>query len=102
MSILVVAIMAQLVLSGGLYSIGGRPWLQALALLSPTRWGFAAGAVTVDLRTFHILLPADGLWTYTVGAWWFAMGALATLGLTYIVTTRIILRLQEQRPRRKG
>ncbi|GAA2529311.1 ABC transporter ATP-binding protein [Winogradskya humida] len=102
MSILVVAIMAQLVLSGGLYSIGGRPWLQALALFSPTRWGFASGAVTVDLRTFHILLPTDGLWTYTVGAWWFAMGALATLGLAYIVTTRIILRLQEQRPKRKG
>ncbi|MFG1604414.1 ATP-binding cassette domain-containing protein [Actinoplanes sp. NPDC049265] len=101
MSILVVAIMAQLVLSGGLYSIGGRPWLQALAVFSPTRWGFAAGAVTVDLRAFRILRPADALWSHTVGAWWFAMVTLAGLGLVYVAGTRIMLRVQEQRPGRR-
>ncbi|MFI5937524.1 FHA domain-containing protein [Actinoplanes sp. NPDC051494] len=100
MSILVVAIMAQLVLSGGLYSIGGRPWLQALAVLSPTRWGFASAAVTIDLRALRILLPADGLWQHSLPAWWFAMGALTALGLAFVLATRLVLRLQEQRPRR--
>jgi ABC-type multidrug transport system ATPase subunit/pSer/pThr/pTyr-binding forkhead associated (FHA) protein len=101
MSILVVAIMAQLVLSGGLYSIGGRPWLQALAVFSPTRWGFASGAVTVDLRAFRILLPADALWVHTLAAWWFAMAVLAGLGVAYVGATRVMLRLQEQRPGRR-
>lgn len=100
MSILVVAVMAQLVLSGGLYSIGGRPWLQAVAVVSPTRWGFAAGASTVDLRAFRLLLPADAMWNHQVAAWWHAMGLLAGLGLAFVIATYAALRAGEQRPKK--
>jgi hypothetical protein len=102
MSILVVSVMAQLVLSGGLYSIGDRSWLQALAVFSPTRWGFAAAASSADLRAFHILLPADALWDHVGSAWWFAMGVLAGLGVAFAIAVRVVLRLQEQRPPRRG
>lgn len=99
MTMLVVTVMAQLVLSGGLFSIGGRPWLQALAVVSPTRWGFAAAAATVDLGAFGIMSPPDALWRHTAATWWGTMGALAVLGAAFALLTRTVLRRQEPRPR---
>ena len=101
MPILVVSVMAQLVLSGGLFSIGDRPWLQAVAVLSPTRWGFAAAGSSVDLRSFRLLLPADALWVHTPGAWALAMAVLAGLGLLFGVAALVALRRREQRPSRR-
>ena len=100
MSILVVSVMGQLVLSGGLYSLGNRPWLQAIAVLSPTRWGFAASASTVDLRAFKILLPADAMWRHTTHSWWQAITGLAVLSLVFALGAFLAMRVREQRPRR--
>jgi len=41
--LLVVAVMGQLVLSGGLFELNGQAVLEQVSWLSPTRWGFAAG-----------------------------------------------------------
>jgi ABC-type cobalamin/Fe3+-siderophores transport system ATPase subunit len=101
MPILVVSVMAQLVLSGGLFSIGDRPWLQAIAVLSPTRWGFASAAATVDLRSFRLLLPADALWRHEVATWGLSMGVLGGLGVLFAVGALVALRRREQRPRRR-
>src|SRR5579875_2345661 len=62
MPLLVVSIMAQLVLSGGLVPVTGRLVLDQLSWAMPSRWGYAAAASTIDLR--HLvpgsLIPRTG------------------------------------------
>ena len=49
MPLLVVAIMSQLVFSGGMVPVTDRAVLDQMSWLTPARWGFAASASTVDL-----------------------------------------------------
>jgi ABC-type multidrug transport system ATPase subunit len=73
--VLVVLVMGMLVLSGGLFEIGGEPVLNQVSWLSPTRWGFAAGGATVDILS---MVPLDdSLWTHSAGSWWRAIQLLA-------------------------
>jgi hypothetical protein len=66
--VLVVVVMTQLVLSGGLFELGEEKILNPISWIAQTRWGFAAGASTVDLQS---MLPVkDALWEPTSGAWW--------------------------------
>ena len=51
MPLLVVAIMSQLVFSGGMIPVTGRLVLDQMSWFTPARWGFAASASTVDLIT---------------------------------------------------
>jgi ABC-type multidrug transport system ATPase subunit len=74
--VLVVVVMAMLVLSGGLFELAGEAVLDQLSWLSPTRWGFAAGAATVDLLRMVPTIQ-DPLWTHTAGSWWRAVLLLA-------------------------
>jgi hypothetical protein len=69
MPILVISVMAQLVLCGGIVPVTGRAWLSQVSWLVPARWGFAAGASTVDLRTLAPTVPPDRLWTHS-WPWW--------------------------------
>ncbi len=66
MPLLVVSIMAQLVLCGGLFPVTGRIGLEQLAWLAPARWGFAATASIADLDGFRIR-DTDPLWHHTLG-----------------------------------
>jgi ABC-type multidrug transport system ATPase subunit/pSer/pThr/pTyr-binding forkhead associated (FHA) protein len=91
--VLVVAVMAQLVLSGGLFELNGQMVLEQVSWLSPTRWGFAAGAGTVDLQ--HIVLMQDGLWAHTSSSWWRAVGLLCTQALLLTMAARLALRRHE-------
>src|SRR5690606_37749552 len=49
MPALVGMIMIQLVLSGSLFQIAGRPVLEQVAWLAPARWGYAAAASVMGL-----------------------------------------------------
>jgi ABC-type multidrug transport system permease subunit len=49
MPALVGVIMVQLVLSGSLFAIAGRPVLEQVAWLSPSRWAYAASASAMGL-----------------------------------------------------
>ncbi|OAA28826.1 ABC-type multidrug transport system, ATPase component [Frankia sp. EI5c] len=76
MPVLVLITMAQLVLSGGLVSVGGRVGMEQLSWLAPARWGFAALASTDDLNEVSKLGnevlrtdPADGLWEHSAAVW---------------------------------
>jgi hypothetical protein len=100
MPVLVIAVMAQMVLSGGLFSIADRVWLQALAVISPTRWGYAAAASSVDLRGIAPTAPADALWRHETGTWLLCMVMLVVLGVAFAVLALIALRAREQRPPR--
>ena len=75
--ILVVSVMAQLVLSGGLFEISGQTALEIAAWIDPSRWGFAAAASTTDLLNFPF---KDDLWVHTAGSWMRSIAVLAAAG----------------------
>ncbi|GGM62560.1 ATP-binding cassette domain-containing protein [Dactylosporangium sucinum] len=90
--VLVVVVMAQLVLSGGLFELDGQTVLEQISWLFPTRWGLAAGASTVDLQS---MIPfKDSLWAHTTGAWWRSVLILlvqigALIGLARLALRRL-------------
>ncbi|WP_433613070.1 FHA domain-containing protein [Prescottella agglutinans] len=92
--LLVVTIMAQLVMCGGLITITGRAVLEQVAWLFPSRWGFAAAASTVDLVTNATGTEPDTLWQHT-GSWWLlsiAMLVLISCVLAAVTYSRLRLR----------
>ena len=91
MPLLVLVIMAQLLLSGGLFPLRHRLVLEQLSWLSPARWGFAGGASVIDLERQPGLV-ADPLWNHTKAAFLGDLYALAALSLAYLVVTAVLLR----------
>lgn len=96
MPLLVVAIMSQLVFSGGMIPVTGRIVLDQLSWVTPARWGFAASASTVDLIKLvpGPLTPKDAFWEHTAKAWWFNMGMLGVISVGYLSFVRWKLRLK--------
>jgi ABC-type multidrug transport system ATPase subunit len=96
MPLLVVAVMSQLVFSGGMIPVTDRLVLDQLSWITPARWGFAASASTVDL--IHLvpgpLTPKDSHWEHTGSAWWFDMGMLGALCIGYLGFVRWKIRLK--------
>ncbi|MFI5509457.1 FHA domain-containing protein [Mycobacterium sp. NPDC051804] len=95
MPLLVVAIMSQLVFSGGMIPVTDRIVLDQLAWLTPARWGFAASASTIDLTRLvpSPLSPNDSHWHHTSGAWWFDMLMLVVICVGYTGFVRWKIRL---------
>jgi ABC-type multidrug transport system ATPase subunit len=96
MPLLVVSLMLQLVLGGGLVPVTGRVFLDQMSWVVPSRWGYAASASTVDLWKLvpGTLSPKDSHWKHTPGAWLLDMGMLAALSVIYSVIVRWRLRLK--------
>jgi ABC transport system ATP-binding/permease protein len=97
MPLLVVAVMSQLVFSGGMIPVTGRTGLDQMSWVTPARWGFAASASTVDLLTLEAQVPAvakDSHWHHTPAAWWFDMGMLVLLSTLYLCFVRWKIRLR--------
>ncbi len=87
--ILVVSVMTQLVLSGGLFAIAGQGVLDIISWIDPSRWGFAAAAATTDLIGFPF---PDPLWTHVPFNWWRAVVILVLQIAVLAVATRFALR----------
>ncbi len=85
MPMLVVSIMSQLVLSGGMIPVTGRIGLDQVSWITPARWGYAAGASTIDFNTLVNVpqIPKDDLWKHTRGIWLLDMGMLTLLSMVY-------------------
>jgi ABC-type multidrug transport system ATPase subunit len=96
MPLLVVAVMSQLVFSGGLIPVTNRLGLDQMSWLTPARWGFATSASTVDLNELTKVpqVPKDSHWKHTVGAWSFDMGMLVFLSIFYLSFVRWKIRLK--------
>jgi ABC-type multidrug transport system ATPase subunit/pSer/pThr/pTyr-binding forkhead associated (FHA) protein len=91
---LVVAIMVSIVFSGGMIPVTGRLGLDQLSWLLPARWGYAASASTVDLRTIAPFAPADeSLWSHTAGWWMLDMFMLTVLAIALTALVAYRLRL---------
>ncbi len=87
--ILVLSVMAQLVLSGGLFAIEGQRVLEIISVIDPARWGFAAGAATTNLLRFPF---PDPLWAHTASNWWRAGIILVVQIALLLAATRLALR----------
>ncbi|WP_102418673.1 ATP-binding cassette domain-containing protein [Mycobacterium sp. 4858] len=96
MPLLVVSLMGQMVLSGGMVPVTNRIFLDQLSWVVPSRWGYAAQASTVDLWTVAPgpQNPRDSHFQHTPSAWLFDMGMLAALSIAYAGLVRWRIRLK--------
>jgi hypothetical protein len=87
---------------GGLISITGRKVLEQLAWFFPSRWGFAAAASTVDLRTNVPGTEPDTLWQHTPSWWLLSISMLVLIALVLAAFTYSRLRLRRSRRRTRA
>ncbi|MFY9764098.1 MAG: ATP-binding cassette domain-containing protein, partial [Mycobacterium sp.] len=97
MPLLVVSIMSQLVLAGGMIPVTGRAGLNQLSWLTPGRWGYAAGASSIDFPDLVKVkqIPSnDPVWQHSKHIYFFDMFMLAALSLLYAGYVRWNIRLK--------
>jgi ABC transport system ATP-binding/permease protein len=87
--VLVVVVMTQLVLSGGLFELDGQRVLEQVSWVAQTRWGFAAAGSTVDLT--NMAPVADKLWDHTAFAWWRSVAVILVQGVLLAAAARLAL-----------
>jgi hypothetical protein len=91
MPLLVVSVMMQLVMCGGLIPISGRPLLAQLSWIVPSRWGYAMGASTANVRALVPSAAQDALWAHDATTWIRSVLVLAALaGLWSLLVLRRI------------
>ena len=84
MPVLVVTIMGQLVLAGGVIPVAGRKVFEQLSWFMPARWGYALAASTLDMNKI-VPYREDALWAHTVGQWLWDLALLMILGATCLL-----------------
>jgi ABC-type multidrug transport system ATPase subunit/pSer/pThr/pTyr-binding forkhead associated (FHA) protein len=99
MPLLVLMVMAQLVFSGGLFALHGRPVLEQLAWLAPSRWAFAMTAATSQLTKLSRDDP-DPLWEHSANVWSAEVMILA--GMAIVLVAVIAYRLVRLDPQRRS
>jgi ABC transport system ATP-binding/permease protein len=94
MPLLVVGVMFQVILTGGIFAVAGKAGLEQIAWLSPSRWGFAAVASTVDLNVIQQPVikaagaaPIDPVWRHLPGVWLKDVGLMLVLGVVFSAIT---------------
>ncbi len=111
MPFLVMVVMAELVLSAGMFPLHGRALLEQLSWLSPSRWAFAMGASTVYLNGLKKESDRDPLWgvldndpgLHRTTTWEIAAGVSAAQALVLVILLAIALRrMDPQRKPAKG
>ncbi|MBO0856323.1 MAG: ATP-binding cassette domain-containing protein, partial [Nocardia sp.] len=95
MPLLVVVIMCQLVMAGGMIPVTDRVVLEQVSYLFPARWGFASGAATIDLRNLFAAAQHDPIWPQKSGIWLLDIGMLVLLTVILSVLTWWRLRLRK-------
>jgi ABC transport system ATP-binding/permease protein len=90
MPLLVLLVMLQVVLCGGLMSLPGQVGLEQLSWLVPARWAYAMGASTVGLNRVPGAMH-DSLWEHTPRAWTLDMLSLGAIGLTLVIVTAMLV-----------
>jgi ABC transport system ATP-binding/permease protein len=88
MPLVFLLVMVQVVTTGGIFAIHGTAGLEQIAWFTPSRWGFAASASTIDLNTIGPSgSSTDPLWAHTAHAWLVDIGAMIVLLFFYSALT---------------
>jgi ABC transport system ATP-binding/permease protein len=101
--LLVVSVMFQVILSGGVFMLNGKAGLDQLSWLSPSRWEYAATAATASLNKIMPAMqgaPPDPLWTHDASTWLTDIGITLLLGLIFTLFTWRRLARMGPAPRR--
>ncbi len=86
MPLLMVVVVVEVILTGGVFAIAGKAGLEQVAWLSPSRWGYALTASTSDLNKIFPPVPGtavDSLWAHTGHQWLMNLIALSALGVVF-------------------
>jgi ABC-type multidrug transport system ATPase subunit len=97
MPLLVVSIMSQLVFSSGMIPVYQRIGLEQMAWLTPARWGYAAGASSIDFPSLVKVkqIPTnDPIWQHSKHIFVFDMLMLAVISIGYTGFVRWHIRLK--------
>lgn len=94
MPLLVLLVMGQLVLCGGLFSVHGRAGLEQLSWFVPARWAFAMAAATINLNSPG---SSDPLWDHTASVWLQDGLMLAVLTISLLGVTGLLLKRLDPR-----
>jgi ABC transport system ATP-binding/permease protein len=98
MPLLVMAVMLQLVLSGGLFEVHGRLGLDQLSWALPARWAYAMAASTISLGAGQP--PTDDpLWRHNPTTW--LADGLVLAGLTLILVLLVGAGMRRYEPHRR-
>ncbi|MFI1968673.1 ABC transporter ATP-binding protein [Streptomyces cinnamoneus] len=100
MPLLVFIAIVQVVFCGAMIDLAGKPGMEQLAWLVPSRWGLAAMGGTIDVAR---IAPqnTDPLFHHTVGTWLLNMGMLAVLSVVFGLLVARLLRRHEPAVMRK-
>jgi ABC-type multidrug transport system ATPase subunit len=99
MPLLVLVVMAQLVLCGGMFAVKDRIPLEQLAWLSPSRWAYAMAGSSLGVNYIR-LTDTDPLWDHDSGRWLTALGMCVALGVVMVIL--LAVRLRRLDPHRKA
>lgn len=91
MPLLIIVLMAQLVLNGGLLPLYERPFFYEFSSVALAKWGFAMGASGADLMNLTPSMSQDPLWEHNVGIWILSAAVLVSLTAVLATATRIRL-----------
>src|SRR5579859_931413 len=101
MPLVFLLVMVQVVTTGGIIAIQKIAGLAEIAWLTPSRWGFAASASTVDLNAIGGPgATTDPLWNHTARTWLIDMGAM--IGLLFFYAALTWWRLLKLGPLKRG
>jgi ABC-type multidrug transport system ATPase subunit len=94
MPLMVIAVLVQVVLSGGVFPLVGKVGLEQFGWLSPSRWSFGATAATSSLSQIAPLpmgMRTDPLWNHSPHIWLLdmAMPVLLTAGFICLTWWRL-------------
>jgi ABC-type multidrug transport system ATPase subunit len=90
MPLLVVAVLVQVVLSGGVFPLNGKAGLEQFSWFSPSRWGFGATASTANLSQIApqaLGTKPDPLWNHSPHTWLLDMAMPIVLSAAFIWLT---------------
>jgi ABC-type multidrug transport system ATPase subunit/ABC-type multidrug transport system permease subunit len=107
MPLLVLITMAQLVLSGGLVPLVGKPGLEQVAWFAPARWGAAAVGSSIDLNRVVMAgnprfkaPPHDPVWNHTASTYLSDLGLCLAVGVGCVLLCAYFLRRGDPKPNR--
>jgi ABC transport system ATP-binding/permease protein len=90
---LVMLVVSQIVLCGGVVPLVGIAGLSQLSWIAPARWGLGAAASTVNVNSLTPLTSAaDPLWNHTSATWLRDIGFTVALAVVFLIVTWIQLR----------
>lgn len=95
MPALVIAVMTQLVMCGGLITVTDRGAMEVIAAVAPSRWGLAQAAATLDLHRLNPQVPDDDLWHHALDPWTHGLIGLAVISV--VTGVLVLIRLRTQR-----